>query len=546
VGHRSDPLIGTKAGNYRLVERLGAGGMGEVYKGLHDAIGAKVAIKLLHATAAHDIEAQKRFLLEAQAVNRVEHPGVVKIIDAGRTDAGRPFLVMELLDGSSFHELRKRGAMTMRDACRGMVDVLDAIHAAHQAGVVHRDLKPPNLFRTREGRVVVLDFGVAKLMAPDASVRLTHVGTAIGTPHYMAPEQIRGKTVTPSSDIYAAGVVLFELVCGRRPFDDPDDSAVMAGHLEKRPPVPRAFNAAIPEAVEAVILAALEKEPASRFASAAAMRDALRTASDSIAADAAPPPQPARSPWARPAGGAAVAAQEAVSRDRAPHSGQPTVPNAKIPVTDPDSTPSGVLVHRERSRLTWLVLVSAAVVALVGGLALYQGTRGSDAEPTSTGVQDDAHVATADAAPGVPVDAFLASLVNDAGVHHPAKPGPRPVPGTPSTSTRRSDPDDLIDPSEARGSSRPPPSDARRDTRISSATISSKPSGAAIMLDGSAIGVTPWRGTLAVGTHRMSIVVTGFRPHTQTIVVTPNRPFTFDVPLVREPEADLPLKGFER
>jgi len=503
--------------------------MGEVYKGVHDAIGAKVAIKLLHATAARDADAQKRFQLEAQAVNRIEHAGVVKIIDAGRTEAGRPFLVMELLDGSSFHELRKSGALTMRDACRDMVDVLDAIHAAHQAGVVHRDLKPPNLFRTREGRVVVLDFGVAKLMAPDASVRLTHTGTAIGTPHYMAPEQIRGKTVTPSSDIYAAGVVLFELLCGRRPFDDRDDSSVMVGHLDKRPPVPRAFNAAIPEAVETVILTALAKDPTNRYASAAAMRDALRTASDAIPADAAPPQQ-ARSPWARPAPGAP--AREPFSRERTALSGQRTVPNAKIPVTDPDSTPAGVLVHRERSRMTWMILVTAVVIALVGGLALYHGTSGRMPEPAVTTVRPDARVVTADAATAAPLDAFLASHVVDAGVGHATKPGPRSAPGTPSTT--RNDPDDLIDP------------EPRRDTGMTPAVISSKPSGAAIMIDGSAVGVAPWRGSLSGGTHRLSLVVTGFRPHTQTIVVTPNRPFRLEVALAREAEADLPLKGFER
>ncbi len=319
-----EQLIGKQAGNYRLVERLGAGGMGEVFKAVHVAIGSKVAFKVLHATAAKDRGLQERFNLEAQAVNRIEHPGVVKVIDAGRLDNGQPYLVMELLDGKSLHELRKSGAITAHEACKAMIAVLDALDAAHRAGVVHRDLKPANIFRTRDGRIVVLDFGIAKLMAKATDLKLTITGTAIGTPHYMAPEQIRGQPVTPACDLYAIGVSLFELVCGRRPFEDADEDSVMVGHLQRRPPPPRALVPEIPIAVQDVILRALEKEPAKRPPSAAAMRDALADAIESLgaprempAAPLAPPPAPlvigppaataaqaatvpARNPWARP------------------------------------------------------------------------------------------------------------------------------------------------------------------------------------------------------------------------------------------------------
>src|SRR5512139_542426 len=341
------------AGNYRLVARLGAGGMGEVYKGVHDAIGSKVAIKLLHATAARDRSLQERFLLEAKAVNRIEHPGVVKIIDAGRMDNGRPFLVMELLDGSSLHDLHKAGKLSLVDACRAMVDVLDALAAAHAAGVVHRDLKPANLFRTKYGRTFVLAFGVAKLMASDAPVRLTMTGSAIGTPHYMAPEQIRGKPVTPAVDIYAAGVVLFELLCNRRPFDHTDEDGVMAAHLEQRPPPPRALEPAIPLAVQDVILTAIAKYPAKRPPSAAAMRDALRAAITDVPSA---PATPARSPWARPD---AAAPPPAIPDSM----NVPTLPSPRrrpIPRTDPSSTPAAVVAHRERvARIRTLALVAA-------------------------------------------------------------------------------------------------------------------------------------------------------------------------------------------
>jgi len=403
-----DPLIDSMAGNYRLVARLGAGGMGEVYKGVHATIGSKVAIKLLHATAARDRSLQERFLLEAKAVNRIEHPGVVKVLDAGRTDHGRPFLVMELLDGSSLHELRRDGKLSLPQACRAVVDVLDALAAAHAAGVIHRDLKPANLFRTRDGRTVVLDFGVAKLMASDAPVRLTMTGSAVGTPHYMAPEQIRGEPVTPAVDIYAAGVVLFELLCGRRPFDNTDDESVMLGHLEKRPPPPRALEPAIPVAVQDVILAALAKDPAKRPPSAAAMRDALRAALDTSdhAASARAPAQPAPSPWARPSAAPPTADSSAAVT-------MPASPVAKIPPTESSSTPAAVVAHRQRSsRLRTFALAGAAVIALVGIILVIYAVKRSRAEVEASATTTpapppaDAAVAIAiDAAPIIAIDA---------------------------------------------------------------------------------------------------------------------------------------------
>jgi tRNA A-37 threonylcarbamoyl transferase component Bud32 len=393
-----ETLIGTQAGNYRLTERLGAGGMGEVYKGVHIAIGSKVAIKVLHATAARDRGLQERFILEAQAVNRIDHAGVVKIIDAGRLDNGRPFLVMELLDGHSLHELRKTGRLPWRDACAAMVAVLDALAAAHAAGVIHRDLKPANLFRTRDGRVVVLDFGIAKLMAKDAAVKLTVTGTSVGTPHYMAPEQIRGMTVTPASDIYTAGVVLFELVCGRRPFDEIDGDSVMVAHLQKRPPPPRVLVPELPSALQDVILIALAKEPAKRFPSAAAMREALRAALREApgagrivpgpVARAAPvvaaepvvpatpvvpvvPVVPARSPWARPGAPTddpdLAITQPRVRRVSAAQPTKAVSPRRPVigPATEPDVTPPAVVAHRERSRRLLLAIMGAATCVAV-------------------------------------------------------------------------------------------------------------------------------------------------------------------------------------
>ena len=369
-----DPLIDTMAGNYRLVSRLGAGGMGEVFKGVHETIGSKVAIKVLHATAARERSAQERFMLEAKAVNRIDHPGVVKVIDAGRLDNGRPFLVLELLDGHSLHELKKRGKLALDDACRAMIDVLDALAAAHAAGVIHRDLKPANVFRTRDGRTVVLDFGIAKLMDANAPARLTLTGSAVGTPHYMAPEQIRGEQPTPAFDIYAVGVMLFELLCGRRPFDNAGEQTVMQGHLERRPPPPRALEPSIPIAVQDIILKALAKDPARRFASAADMRDALRSALDGA------PVMHGASPWARPD-------PDAVATS-------PASPRVRVPPPPPTDTPSVVVAVRERSKLRQFALIASGVTLAIVGVILFVFARSQNAPPAKTA----APVITSDAA----------------------------------------------------------------------------------------------------------------------------------------------------
>ena len=379
-----DPLLDTMAGNYRLVERLGAGGMGEVYKGVHETIGSRVAIKVLHATAARDQHAQQRFLREAQAVNRIAHEGVVKIIDAGRLENGRPFLVMELLDGQSLQQLKRERRLAIREACLVMIDVLDALAAAHDAGVIHRDLKPANIFRTRGGRTIILDFGVAKLMAADAPVRLTITGAAVGTPDYMAPEQLRGEQISPAADLYAVGVVLFELVCGRRPFDGDEESAIV-GHLQRRPPPPRALEPAVPIAVQDVILTALAKDPARRFASAVAMRDALR---------AALPDEEPRSPWARPA---SVETEPDTARES---------PIARTPETERDHIPSAVVAHRTRRRAIAFgviaVIIAAATVVIASRTPAREAVVVAPRDAAAVAIVVDAHPVVAqeiDAAP---------------------------------------------------------------------------------------------------------------------------------------------------
>jgi serine/threonine protein kinase len=314
VKKRSD-LIGQTIGNYTITRRLGAGGMGEVYEAQHPTIGARVAIKVLNADATDPASAQ-RFLIEAQAVNRIQHDGVVKIIDAGYTPEDRPYLVMEYLDGASLADVMKgERRVPMGTACRIVGDVLAVLAEAHGEGIVHRDLKPHNVFLTRSGRTVVLDFGVAKLLDAGGSVSLTMTGAILGTPAYMAPEQIQGEAVDGRSDLYAVGVVLYELVTGRRPFDADQTFDLLTAHVERRPPPPRAIRPDVPEKVQSVLMAALAKDPDQRFQTAEAMRTALLQAAVELPAAAfAPvdmPSAPKRTPTVPPTGSGPVAAAAA-------------------------------------------------------------------------------------------------------------------------------------------------------------------------------------------------------------------------------------------
>ncbi len=280
VPRQPGALLGEQIGRYTLVARLGSGGMGEVYKAVHIDIGSKAAFKVLHATGTpDDAQSAQRLLLEAQLINRIDHDGVVKVTDAGYLAGGRAYLVMEYLDGESLGDVVARGQrLPLGTACQVVIDVLDVLAAAHAQDVIHRDLKPPNVFLTRTGRTVILDFGVAKLLDPASGVRLTATGAIVGTPHYMAPEQIRSSVIDARADLYSTGVMLFELVTGRRPYEAEAPFDVLAMHLEHPIPSARAILPEVPVAVDAVIETAMAKDPGRRFGSAQAMKTALSQA----------------------------------------------------------------------------------------------------------------------------------------------------------------------------------------------------------------------------------------------------------------------------
>jgi hypothetical protein len=275
VATRPESLLGTELGNYVLVQQLGEGGMGAVYRAVQPAIGAEVAIKVLHATGESQALAVQRFLLEAQAVNRVRHPNLVRIVDTGYLADRRPYLVMELLDGIALADAI--GQIPSELACDAAAEALDALDAVHERGIIHRDLKPANVFLGRDGRVVVLDFGVAKLV-DSADGRAAASTGLVGTPEYMAPEQIRSEPLDRRTDVYAMGVLLYEAITGKRPFAATATFELLLQHIERPPSSPRNYVPELAQPICDAILRALEKEPSRRFATARDMAGALRAA----------------------------------------------------------------------------------------------------------------------------------------------------------------------------------------------------------------------------------------------------------------------------
>jgi serine/threonine-protein kinase len=269
---------------YRVIRTIGEGSSGVVYEAEHVELGRRVALKVLGATNSSAKDAIDRFRREARAIASLSHPNLVQLYDFGKSIDGRVFLAMELLDGETLEKrLKDMGGMDWREAVTLAIEVTRALEAAHGAGLVHRDLKPQNLFLTENNGLKLLDFGVAMALADVASEarEKRQKGFAIfGTPEYMAPEQVAGEAVDGRCDLYALGCVLYELVTGSRPFEGSSAVIVMGKQLREMPEAPlvRAPERAIPPELDAIVMRALAKAPSERFASASEMREALETA----------------------------------------------------------------------------------------------------------------------------------------------------------------------------------------------------------------------------------------------------------------------------
>jgi serine/threonine-protein kinase len=277
-----DPLIGaTLAGRYTLSREVGRGGMGVVYQAEHIGLGKRVAVKLLLDTYSEDREVLARFHQEARTSTRIGHENIIDISDLGE-HSGRSFIVMEFLEGRDLaavlHEeillAPERALPILRQICLGL-------DAAHQKGVIHRDMKPENVFLTARGGVrdfvKVMDFGISKIKAAhEQDVRLTQTGALIGTPLYMAPEQALGRTdVDHRVDVYSVGIMMFEMLCGKPPFEAPTYVGLLAQHLNDTPPRPRKLRPELPPHLEPIMMRALEKDPARRWPSLSELAVAL-------------------------------------------------------------------------------------------------------------------------------------------------------------------------------------------------------------------------------------------------------------------------------
>jgi serine/threonine protein kinase len=269
---------GVLAGRYEIRQQLGAGGMGVVYRAFDRELGEPVAIKTLRPDLVGDPGLLERFKQEIRLARKISHPNVVRTHDLGEA-GGLYFITMEFVEGTALDEvIRRRGALPLpvtltigRQLCR-------ALEVAHAQGIVHRDIKPPNLVVDAQGFLKVMDFGIARLMegrqAP-SSHGLTAAGSIIGTPEYMAPEQLLGQAVDGRADLYAAGIVLYECATGRRLFTGDSFATVLMKQVQEPPPDPRSIVPGLSEELVAVLLKALAKEPAQRWQSAAELLHAL-------------------------------------------------------------------------------------------------------------------------------------------------------------------------------------------------------------------------------------------------------------------------------
>ena len=355
-------------GNFRLDERIGAGGMGVIYRACQLSLDKVVAVKVLHEHLAADQGIVSRFHREAHAAGSLRHPHTITIIDFGQTHDGMLFIAMEYLDGRDLGRiLGASGRLPPKRAVHIAMQVLEALDEAHAEGIVHRDLKPENIvissLRMEPDFVKVLDFGIAKIQDPkrgDAAGFRTIAGLVCGTPEYMAPEQIRGDPIDGRTDLYALGVVLFEMLTGQLPFSGGPMLSVATRQLTEPPPAISALVSDVPPALEAIVERLLSKDPNSRYPSARAVHAALLAASRSFSSPRTPAVDTSDEPTT-----------ETVSGSWPPN-----------PSRDPQRPSATLSAPRLRRPPLWIVAIAAGIVAVSAALTVFvRGGPGSRSAP---------------------------------------------------------------------------------------------------------------------------------------------------------------------
>ncbi len=296
-----DALVGTTIGNYTIQRKLGSGAMGTVYLGEHPEIGKRVAIKILASHLTEDRNMTERFQIEARAIGLLEHPSIIEMFDFGVLPDGRSYYTMEYLQGETLSSRMKRGAIPLRELCAIVEQVCDALYVVHEKGIIHRDMKPSNVFLARKGMrtvVKILDFGIAKIHDPSRGdgEMLTSTGAVLGTPVFMSPEQALGQNdrISYLSDIYSFGVILYKIFTDRFPIDGTNIPEVVTWHVLHDAIELRSINPLIPESLAQVVMQCLRKDPAQRFQSTAYLWDAFAAACNGLDLDWIIPMNPGR------------------------------------------------------------------------------------------------------------------------------------------------------------------------------------------------------------------------------------------------------------
>jgi len=369
-------VIGKTLGNYTVLSQLGAGGMGVVYAAEHKLIGRMAAVKRLLPALSSNKSVVDRFFNEARAAALIKHPGVVDIFDFGYTEDGDAYIIMEFLEGESLSDRIARGRSPDAEVIRIARQVASTLAAVHETEIIHRDLKPENIFLVADSEVAggertkVLDFGIAKLAEHHSpgSAR-TQTGQVMGSPLYMSPEQCRGAGAVDSrTDIYALGCIMYEMACGRPLFDGEGVGEVIAKQIYETQRSPRTICATVSEKLEAIILRALEKEPAERYASMSELVSALDAASDGQAVTDS-------GTCIVPGEGEPASTDAPIESTDAPvESSKPaltTLGKAATVLTDPD--PDSEALPRTETKRWPFIAATVAAIAIGGGLVAFSG-----------------------------------------------------------------------------------------------------------------------------------------------------------------------------
>ncbi|HVJ21481.1 MAG TPA: serine/threonine-protein kinase, partial [Polyangiaceae bacterium] len=547
-------------GNYRVARLLGKGGMGLVYLGVQPDIGSRVAIKVITRAGAQDSADVQRFFAEARSVNLIQHDGIVSVLDLAYLPDGRPYIVMEYIDGASLSHWMRNGLGARR--LLGMaIEMLAALAAAHAKGIVHRDLKPDNVMVTPEGRVKLLDFGIAKLRVEgEPTQHLTNTGAVIGTPTYMSPEQALARPIDARSDLYSFGILLYQGLVGHVPFKGNSLFELLNQHVTVPAPALAATRSDLPEALGALLARTLAKNPAERPQSALELRSQLLALLPQVpdnvplaagaVAHAAPPPAASHvslsmqlpDAWRTGATYAPLAGQQAHQPSPERHSFGPGGPAWNAGVPSQPSAPQG------GSRLPWflvgvsglLVVVFAVVAVAVVAIVVLRKPSASAQPPVVVTVNAPSDLAQRSPnaeAPQMPAPDMAAADMPQpesaaaaatpralpGGTHANQNPGapqaasPAPTPAPTPTSAAAAEPAQTATADRGLEAIRKLQAAAKEPGTVK---IDSKPPGASVVFDGKSKGKAPINMTnVTHGDYDVTCTLEGHRPRTYLIHV---------------------------